>query len=48
MLRYYEDLSEEETAAALGVRRGTVKSTASRALAMLRSHPDLSQTGGAS
>jgi RNA polymerase sigma-70 factor (ECF subfamily) len=35
-LRYFLDLSEEETAAALGVRRGTVKSRTSRALARLR------------
>jgi RNA polymerase sigma-70 factor (sigma-E family) len=48
VLRYYEDLSEEETAAALGITRGTVKSTASRALAALRRHPDLDRTGGAS
>lgn len=34
--RFFLDLSEEETAAALGVRRGTVKSRASRALARLR------------
>ncbi len=34
--RFVLDLSEEETAAALGVRRGTVKSRASRALARLR------------
>jgi RNA polymerase sigma factor (sigma-70 family) len=36
-LRYFADLSEEETAAALGCRRGTVKSRQSRALARLRS-----------
>jgi RNA polymerase sigma-70 factor (ECF subfamily) len=34
--RYLLELSEEETAGALGVRRGTVKSRTSRALARLR------------
>jgi RNA polymerase sigma-70 factor, ECF subfamily len=34
--RFFLDLSEAETAAALGVRRGTVKSRLSRALARLR------------
>jgi RNA polymerase sigma factor (sigma-70 family) len=34
--RYFLDLSEEETAAMLGWRRGTVKSRLSRALARLR------------
>ncbi len=34
--RYFLGLSEEETAAALGWRRGTVKSRTSRALARLR------------
>ena len=34
--RYFLELSEEETAAALGVRRGTVKSRVSRALERLR------------
>jgi RNA polymerase sigma factor (sigma-70 family) len=34
--RYFLELSEDETAAALGVRRGTVKSRTSRALARLR------------
>ncbi len=34
--RYFLDLSEEETAAALRVRRGTVKSRLSRALERLR------------
>ena len=33
VLRYYLDLSEEETAATMGISRGTVKSATSRALA---------------
>jgi RNA polymerase sigma-70 factor (sigma-E family) len=37
VLRYFEDLSESETAAALQCSVGTVKSTASRALARLQS-----------
>lgn len=36
VLRYYHDLSEHEIAAALGCRRGTVKSLASRGLDQLR------------
>ena len=34
--RFFLELSEEETAAALGCRRGTVKSRTSRALERLR------------
>jgi RNA polymerase sigma-70 factor (ECF subfamily) len=34
--RYFLDLSEEETAAALRIRRGTVKSRLARALERLR------------
>ena len=34
--RYFLDLSEEDTAAALGWKRGTVKSRLSRALERLR------------
>ncbi|MGH8986209.1 MAG: RNA polymerase sigma factor [Acidimicrobiia bacterium] len=38
--RFFAGLSEAETAAVLGCRRGTVKSRMSRALAGLRSHLD--------
>ncbi len=41
VLRFYEDLSERDTASLLGVTAGTIKSTTSRALAKLRLHPDL-------
>ncbi len=43
VLRYYEDMSEAEIAAALGVSLGTVKSTVSRAVAKLRIDADLIQ-----
>ena len=38
-MRYYEDLTESQTAKALGISVGTVKSTTSRALRKLREHP---------
>ena len=38
VLRYYEDLSEEQIAGVLGCSRGTVKSQASAALTNLRRH----------
>jgi len=41
VLRYYEDLSEAETAEIMGISIGTVKSTASRALAKLRTDGEL-------
>ena len=46
VLRYYEDLSEQQIADALGCRPGTVKSQASAALASLRSRIDLSTRAG--
>jgi RNA polymerase sigma factor (sigma-70 family) len=38
VLRYWSDLSEGQIAEAMGITRGTVKSTASRALAALERH----------
>jgi RNA polymerase sigma-70 factor (sigma-E family) len=46
VLRYYEDLSEQQIAEALGCRPGTVKSQASAALASLRSRLDLPSRAG--
>jgi RNA polymerase sigma-70 factor (sigma-E family) len=44
VLRYYEDLSEAQTAQVLGVSIGTVKSAVSRALGKLREDPELRHT----
>jgi RNA polymerase sigma-70 factor (sigma-E family) len=46
VLRYYEDLSEQQIADVLGCRPGTVKSQASAALASLRSRLDLPSRAG--
>lgn len=46
VLRYYEDLSEQQIADALGCRPGTVKSQASAALASLRTRLDLPRRAG--
>ena len=44
VLRYYEDLSEQQIADVLGCRPGTVKSQASAALATLRTRLDQTTT----
>jgi RNA polymerase sigma-70 factor (sigma-E family) len=41
MLRYYDDLTEPEVAARLGISVGTVKSTVARAVAKLRKDAEL-------
>src|SRR3954452_17219778 len=41
VLRYYEDMSEAQTAETMGVSVGTVKSAVSRALGKLRDDPEL-------
>jgi DNA-directed RNA polymerase specialized sigma24 family protein len=45
MLRFYDDMSEPEVAAVLGVSVGTVKSTVARAVAKLREDAELAADG---
>ncbi|WP_130492339.1 SigE family RNA polymerase sigma factor [Motilibacter rhizosphaerae] len=47
VLRYVEDLSEQQTAEVLGIATGTVKSACARALRKLRVSPYLDELGGA-
>ncbi|MFI6602977.1 SigE family RNA polymerase sigma factor [Nonomuraea sp. NPDC050536] len=47
VLRYYEDLADQEIAEILGVSRGTVRSQAFRALAALRVKPAVLERGRA-
>jgi RNA polymerase sigma-70 factor (sigma-E family) len=46
VLRYWDDLSEQQTAEALGCSVGNVKSQASRGLSKLRAHPALAGYSG--
>ena len=46
VLRYFDDLTERETAEVMGVTIGTVKSQASAALRRLRGHDDLDALRG--
>jgi RNA polymerase sigma-70 factor (sigma-E family) len=45
VMRFYADAPDAEIAAALGCRRGTVRSLASRGLAALREDPTISRGG---
>jgi RNA polymerase sigma-70 factor (sigma-E family) len=47
MLRYFEDMTESEIAATLGISLGTVKSTVSRAVARLRIDAELGEDSDA-
>jgi RNA polymerase sigma-70 factor (sigma-E family) len=47
MLRFYDDMTEPEVAAALGISIGTVKSTVARAVAKLRQDAELGQDAAA-
>jgi Sigma-70, region 4 len=47
MLGYFEDMTEPEIAAALGISLGTVKSTVSRAVAKLRIDAEFGEDSGA-
>jgi DNA-directed RNA polymerase specialized sigma24 family protein len=47
-MRYYCDLSEQDTAATLGIPVGTVKSSCARALARLRVEAASAAGGGRS
>lgn len=45
VLRYFHDLPDEEIAAELGIRRGTVRSIVSRSLTAMRASRELDGTG---